>query len=267
MRNVLLYFFVFLLAQVAGGIMMAILKPLFASLCDESAEFYALVVAEVISCVLALIVFFKYGWCKVSMGFVRSKPWNVLILTMVAAIACLAPSVWVEEFLPDSMQENIASDVFETILSNPLGYIVVGVIAPIIEEVVFRGAILRKLLEVFSRNGEQTRQGTWKAIVVSAAMFSLAHLNPAQIPHAFLLGILLGWLCVRTGSIVPSMLFHWVNNTVAMLLVMACPELDENAKLIEYFGGDEMAMLSCVGVSAVVLVISIILLDRKMKTA
>lgn len=267
MRNVLLYFFVSLLAQVAGAVVMGILSLLLELSHVESAYFWGLFVGDIVACLLTLIVFFKYGWYKFSTEFVRSKPYGIMFITVVLAIACLAPSVWLEEFLPDSMRENLATDEFETIFSNPLGYILLGVTAPIVEEVVFRGAILRGLLEVFNHNGEQTRQGTWKAIVVSAALFSLVHLNPAQMPHALLLGILLGWLYVRTGSIVPSMIYHWANNTAAVLMVKAFPEYDEDTKLVEYFGGDETAMLSCVGVSAIVLVISIILLDRKMKTA
>ena len=55
-------------------------------------------------------------------------------------------------------------------------------------------------------------------IALSALIFAIVHLNPAQMPHAFLIGLLLGWLYMRTGSIVPGVAYHWANNTVAYVM-------------------------------------------------
>ncbi len=55
-------------------------------------------------------------------------------------------------------------------------------------------------------------------IALSALIFAIVHLNPAQMPHAFLIGLLLGWLYMRTGSIVPGVAYHWANNTAAYVL-------------------------------------------------
>lgn len=62
----------------------------------------------------------------------------------------------------------------------------------------FRGAILRKLLTMFPKRQH------WIAIAVSAVLFALAHFNVVQSLHAFLIGLLLGWLYYRTDSILPG---------------------------------------------------------------
>jgi len=83
---------------------------------------------------------------------------------------------------------------------------VLVVVAPITEEVLFRGLILRGLL---------SRHDVRLAIVISAALFALAHLNPWQAASASSLGVLFGWWYYRTGSTVPGLIGHaLVNGTV-----------------------------------------------------
>jgi glutamate-5-semialdehyde dehydrogenase len=90
------------------------------------------------------------------------------------------------------------------------GLVLAVVIAPITEEVIFRGLILRGLLG---------RWNPWAAIFTSAALFTLMHFNPAQAPIAFALGSVLGWVYVRTRSISLCILAHALNNASAYLPV------------------------------------------------
>jgi len=89
------------------------------------------------------------------------------------------------------------------------------------------------------------------AIAFSAFFFALIHANPAQMPHAFLIGLLLGWLYYRTDSVVPGVVYHWVNNTVAYVVYNLYP--DPNIHLIDIFGSQR-------GVAAAVLFSLFILL-------
>ncbi|MCP4645007.1 MAG: CPBP family intramembrane metalloprotease [bacterium] len=92
----------------------------------------------------------------------------------------------------------------------PVGmFIVICVMAPLLEEALFRGLILDGLLK---------RSTPRKAIIVSALLFSIAHLNPAQIPFAFLMGIILGWLFFRTRSLWTVVLAHFTLNSMAIVL-------------------------------------------------
>ena len=55
-------------------------------------------------------------------------------------------------------------------------------------------------------------------ILVQALIFGAIHMDPSQMVYGTLYGILLGWLCCRTGSLIPGIVLHVVNNSTALLL-------------------------------------------------
>ena len=97
----------------------------------------------------------------------------------------------------------------ETPLADgPLAVAVVSlvVLGPVAEETVFRGLLIGAVLP---------RVGAWAAIGLSAVLFSVAHLataNAASAPIALGSGLVLGWLRVRTGSILTGVLVHGTTN-------------------------------------------------------
>ena len=109
-------------------------------------------------------------------------------------------------------------EVTEMILQSPWSAAVaVLLIAPVSEELFFRGLLLRGFLMRY-------RPGT--AIIASAFLFSAAHLNPLQGIPAFFLGLYFGWLFVRTRSLWPCILAHALNNMVALGGVFLAGEED-----------------------------------------
>ena len=189
-----------------------------------------LVAISATASIITLLLFLWRKWTPVGKTYIQSKPWATLIWSGVAAIGVVIPSVWLQEQMP--ALPDTAGDTLQKIISTPGGYFVIALLAPVVEEVVFRGAILRKLLS--------SMQSKWGAICFTAALFALIHANPAQMPHAFLMGLLMGWLYMRTESIVPGMVFHWANNTVAYLMTVAYP--GDETKLVDIFGGNEKAV-------------------------
>ena len=141
------------------------------------------------------------------------------------------------------------------LMANYWGYVVVGLLAPLVEEVVFRGAVLRVLLEKLT---------PWKAIVVSALLFSLVHGNPAQMPYAFIGGLLLGWMYWRTGSIIPGMVYHWVNNSAAYIVSNMYQQAD--VKLVDIFGSEQHALMAA-GFSLMIVIPALWQLYLQMKRA
>ena len=76
-------------------------------------------------------------------------------------------------------------------------------LVPAFEELMFRGLLLDWL---------RKRLSNWKAIVVSAVLFAVMHVYAIIMPYAFLSGLFLGWLRLRTGSAVNTMFVHVLNN-------------------------------------------------------
>jgi hypothetical protein len=85
----------------------------------------------------------------------------------------------------------------------------VCVMAPLLEEMLFRGIVLRGFLQRYSR---------WQAIVMSALLFGAAHMNIYQFVVGFVMGVVLAWLYERTRSLIPCIALHAAYNTTTLLL-------------------------------------------------
>jgi membrane protease YdiL (CAAX protease family) len=81
-----------------------------------------------------------------------------------------------------------------------------AVMAPIAEEIYFRGYVFRAYLE---------QKGPLQAYVFSSLLFALVHLNLQAVLPIFIMGLFLAYLYRRTGSIIPGMVAHAMNNAVA----------------------------------------------------
>ena len=76
-------------------------------------------------------------------------------------------------------------------------------VAPYVEELFYRGIVLSGLLANSSRT---------YAIICSSILFSASHLNPWQFPAALIAGGVLAWWVIRTGSLLPAVVGHALNN-------------------------------------------------------
>ena len=105
----------------------------------------------------------------------------------------------------------------------------VCIIAPVTEEYIFRGAMLRTL----------SKYGSGFAIVASALAFGLMHGNMGQTPMAFLIGLVMGYVAAKSGNIRQTIFIHMVNNIIASIPQMISyfmPDwYDYYAKYVEYF--------------------------------
>jgi hypothetical protein len=77
----------------------------------------------------------------------------------------------------------------------------------LIEELAFRGIVL---------GGMQSILAGREAVVVSALLFMTIHLIVLNFPHLFVLGLVLGYLRVRTGSLYPGMVLHFTHNALCV---------------------------------------------------
>lgn len=153
-----------------------------------------------------------YAWRLLlpNTGLQRRKPYVAIAIAIL--LLTLVPLSLIEELL--NLSDTVGNRM-EGLMRNPLGIFCLAIVGPITEELVFRRALLGSLLEA--------KIDARIAVAVSAAVFALIHLNPAQMPAAFVVGCLFGWMYVRTGSIVPSTVCHVVNNSLAVATALTLP--------------------------------------------
>jgi len=94
------------------------------------------------------------------------------------------------------------------------------------EELAFRGFIL---------SGFRQMGGRWRAIILSAAMFGLAHGVFQQSLIASLTGVVIGFLAFQSNSILPGMIFHLTHNSLALLNNRLTPEMFNNWPILRGF--------------------------------
>lgn len=152
----------------------------------------------------------------VSLGLTRPRPWPALPAAALLAVL-LHPALstlghLIQRLYPLSpaVQQQLAPLV-EHVARQPLTQVLLLIaLAPAVcEELAFRGFLLSGL----RRSGHR-----WGAIALSSAFFGLAHFMLQQSLAAAVVGLVLGYLAVQSGSILPGMLYHFVHNTLTVLL-------------------------------------------------
>ena len=86
--------------------------------------------------------------------------------------------------------------------------ITIAVIPAIMEEFIFRGIFLREIKEFSSLS----------QVLICGALFALYHQNPAQTIYQFICGAAFALVAIKSGSMLPTMLSHFINNAVILLL-------------------------------------------------
>ncbi|HUQ41854.1 MAG TPA: ABC transporter permease subunit/CPBP intramembrane protease [Candidatus Limnocylindrales bacterium] len=153
----------------------------------------------------------------------RAPGWKsaaaALIIGAVAWIPIQLYVYYVQESvmpIPREVEKGLRDLIAGEGVSVPLMVLLGAALPAIAEETLFRGAILQSLRPAFGRG----------AIVLTALGFALMHFDPWRLAPTFLLGIVAGALVVRTGSIWTAMIFHFVNNALAIGLTVAYRETE-----------------------------------------
>ena len=89
-------------------------------------------------------------------------------------------------------------------------FISTAIVPAIVEELLFRKVILERL----------TPFGNAFALLVSASAFALMHANPGQILYTYTAGLFLGFITIKTGSVLPAMLLHFLNNSLSLVYLI-----------------------------------------------
>lgn len=148
-------------------------------------------------------------------------------LTLVAAVMILTAAFIVEPvclLLPEPTQDFVLQ--MRMAIEIPpiwVTFIVTCIFAPFFEEWMCRGIILRGLLR---------RHNPAIAIIGSAAFFGIIHMNIWQGVPAFLIGLVLGYVYYKSGSLKLTMFMHMLNNAVSLILIQI-PECKEAESMMD----------------------------------
>lgn len=173
--------------------------------------------------------------------------WAWCAAAVVTPLVGWISSVVVGAFMTESENLQMMSDVFrahgESGFLVPLA-LLIGLTPALCEELLFRGYVQTRLNHSF---------GPFAAILVSSLMFAGFHMDPVHVVAVFPLGVFLGLVCWRSGSLLPAMLGHFVNNTVSVVMVVLSPASDADA--ISPTMSNFLTLILVVGVSGFVLTV------------
>lgn len=167
-----------------------------------------------------------------TLGLRAPSHWATLPAAVLLA-ACLHPAaVWlgygIEAVYPKS---EALKDALATLGSAMEGtpawklILLLALLPAVCEELAFRGFVLNGL----RRSGHK-----WGAILVTSALFGVVHMLLQQSLSAFLIGIVIGYVAVKTNSIWPAMLFHFTHNSLAVLSGFATPEVVRSNPILSW---------------------------------
>lgn len=117
--------------------------------------------------------------------------------------------------------------------------VTVVVMAPLFEEVIFRGVLLEST---------RAKYGVMVAWLVSSAIFGIVHVHPTVAVNAFFIGLVLGFIYLRTDSLWSVIILHAVNNGIAYLALIAG---HGNSMLIDVVGSRTLYVLVYIAALAV----------------
>ncbi|HPX05911.1 MAG TPA: CPBP family intramembrane metalloprotease, partial [Tenuifilaceae bacterium] len=137
---------------------------------------------------------------------------------------------------------------------NAFSFITAVILAPVLEELLFRGIILKGFLKNYS---------PVKAIVVSGLLFGIFHLNPWQAIGASFVGVILGWVYYKTKSIIPCIIIHFVNNLLAFILYNATNDAD--GTIMEMFSSTSLYLVFYFAIIAIT-TIGLLIIAKKQET-
>ena len=157
----------------------------------------------------AIVVAFCYRDQRRVFPLLRWRGWNpgTPRTTFIAALITFPLGMGYFELVKHLGIDVLTPQELQPYFNMPMVLVLACVVAPIIEELAFRGYMLTRLQEVLSPT---------EAMVIQAALFSVLHLAPAAFLSHFGLGLAFGLVTRSTGSLYPAMALHASWNVIAI---------------------------------------------------
>ncbi len=157
-----------------------------------------------------LVLFFALQKKKISPSLYLGRPSaSTLVLCFFTGIVLNFATTYIMSFLPEKLLNSYGEAASELTNGSTLWYILAAVImAPVLEELIFRAMMVTRF---------STATGNALAVVLSAAVFGAVHGHIVWSSYAFIIGLLLGTVFVRSRSVIASITVHLGFNLVSLL--------------------------------------------------
>lgn len=219
--------FMMLLMFLVGSILGSILTVVLSLISPDFANIYGMMISYPVMFIPPMLYassqsrrneVFEKGYALDSSNFGQNRWWVMIVAVMFSTISLAFICEPLMKVLPQTPEwfEQIMNSILK---NSPLWVtlISVSIFAPLFEEWLCRGIVLRGLL---------TKMNPAWAIIISAAFFAVLHMNPWQALPAFILGLLFGYVYYKTGSLKLTMLMHFTNNTMSAIF-SKIPQFEE----------------------------------------
>ncbi|MBN2853768.1 MAG: CPBP family intramembrane metalloprotease [Clostridia bacterium] len=170
-----------------------------------------LIVSAVISSIISFGLFSFKNPHMIDSLKMRSFNWKFSVIAVLLVVPVIGLSNFIVDivlyFFPESI-EAYESTITTLMEGTPVILLIIGIgiIAPIVEELIFRGFIFKRLKDSFP---------VWAAILIQALFFAVVHGNLVQMSYAFAVGLILGIIVYKSNSLYPAIILHIINNSVS----------------------------------------------------
>ena len=145
----------------------------------------------------------------VSFDYIKSIIKNIIIIWPILMLVSLVSKTILYEYSEQEIVRNIRISNNSTELLSV--FIMIVIIAPIIEEIIFRGLIYRVFKGLL---------GPFFGAFISSILFSFVHLNLLSFPYLFIFGIILCLYCEKEKTIITPILMHSILNGIMFSLIL-----------------------------------------------
>ena len=216
-----------------------------------------------LSGLITIVIFLWRRWSPYSREYIATRPWTALVWVVLLSLGTIIPSQWMIEVLDVDMPKETL-ELMTKLLGTPWGYLAVGVLAPVAEEMVFRGVILNAL---------KKRWNVKVAVIVPSMLFGIVHVLGQDfsigscllvIIAGTMVGVMFSMIAIESGSVWNSGIVHAIWNIVIIGGGLAIGEkMDKysvmtyvlNSKSFAITGGEfgiESSVISLIGYIVVI---------------
>ncbi len=224
----------------------------------EDNDLLLTIISESILFIPAAVLIMRNKCGTMKMMHIKRPKITTILLSFVYLICCY-PAVAAVNMITVAITSNTAIDMAVDEIEQPFWVIFLtsSIIAPVVEELIFRGVIM---------GGLRTTGRIFTAIALQGLLFGLIHMNLNQFSYAVVLGIMWGLLVEASGSIFTSIFCHFMLNGFSTISVyMSQDEIYKSQEFLWDMGIDErmqyvIAGVILSGVSVLFIVLAILLL-------